>query len=107
MSLTSAGNGGASGGRIAAHLSEWFQFQGRLLAFGGKGWTSLKHGAPGTVYIHTQIGDDKVRELWVNNRGRGFDQVCNYPIKIGGITELEVMRLYGQACVQTTEVRLL
>lgn len=104
------GNGPGSGGRIAVYLAEELQFQGSLTARGGSfssvSGSEYRHGRPGTVYIHSTVGDDVVTQLFVDNAGRGYAHgyQCAYSISID-VTDLTYLKLFGKACVTPSKVR--
>ena len=93
-------NGGGSGGRIAVYLSEYMLFNGDLVATGG---SAVYPGGPGTVFVQTDVGNDRWRELWINNLGRGEGNSCDYPTRIDNDV-LNAIHLYNRACAIPTKV---
>jgi hypothetical protein len=47
---------------------EYMLFNGYLIATGGNG---SYPGGPGTVYVQSDVGTDRWRELWIDNLNRG------------------------------------
>jgi hypothetical protein len=94
------GNGGGSGGRISIYLSEYMLFNGNLIATGGNG---SYPGGPGTVYVQSDVGTDRWRELWIDNLNRGNENTCTYETSIDNI-QLDNIHLNNRACAILTKV---
>lgn len=103
------GNGPGSGGRIAVYLAEELSFQGTLTALGGSfsgvSGSEYRHGSPGTVYVHSTVGDDITTQLWVDNADRSYaySYQCAYPVTID-VDKLTYLKLLRKACVIPSEV---
>lgn len=93
-------NGAGSGGRITIYLSEYMLFNGNLIATGGSG---TYPGGPGTVYVQSDVGVDRWRELWIDNLNRGSENSCDYPTLIEN-TLLDNIHLNNKACAVPTQV---
>lgn len=62
-----------------------------------------RYGAPGTVYIQSEIGPDRISDLWIDNSNRQ----CRNPVRIslttGKLTGLYLMR---SACADQHDVSI-
>ena len=91
------------------YLSEELHFEGTISALGGSFTpvygSEYRHGSPGTVYIHSTVGDDVTTELWVDNAGRGYahSYQCAYPV-IADVNKLTYLKLFRKACVKPSVV---
>ena len=91
------------------YLAEELSFQGTLSALGGSfssvSGSEYRHGAPGTVYVKSTVGDDVTTELRVDNTDRSYaySYQCSYPINID-VDQLTYLRLTRKACVIPTVV---
>ena len=112
LCFTFIGNGAGSGGRIAVYLTEKLSFQGTFTALGGS-FTSVRrneyrHGGPGTVYVHSTVGQDITTQLWVDNTDRtyAYSYQCAYPVTID-VDQLTYLKLFRKACVIPSQVRFI
>jgi hypothetical protein len=75
-------------------------FNGYLIATGGNG---SYPGGPGTVYVQSDVGTDRWRELWIDNLNRGNENTCTYETSIDNI-QLDNIHLNNRACAILTKV---
>ena len=82
------------------YLYEELHFRGTLTALGGSTHMPgyYRYGGPGTVYIHSTVGEDVTTELWVDNVGRGCIEV------IVDTDRLTYLKLFRKACVTPSQV---
>ena len=112
LCFTFIGNGPGSGGRIAVYLTEELSFQGTFTALGGSfssvSRNKYRHGGPGTVYVHSTVGQDITTQLFVDNADRtyAYSYQCAYPVTID-VDQLTYLKLFRKACVIPSQVRFI